>query len=180
MHRIHRFRLGIALSVALLAAPSLAACGASPGGGSTQVAAELPAAGMAGSVELTDGWVKAAENGMTGVFGVLENQGTEPVILEGAEGSFGHVFELHETVPGTSGSTMMQAMEGGVEIPVGGTHGLLPGGEHIMVMDLVGPLDSGDEVSVTLLFADQSRLEVPLVIKDYAGAQEVYVPDEEK
>lgn len=180
MPRVHRLRIGLTLGMALLISPLLASCGASSDEGSAAANVEASASDMADSLVITDGWVKAATDGMTGVFGVLENQSTELVVLEGAEGSFGHMFELHETVPGASGSTMMQAMDGALEIPASASHELVPGGDHIMVMDLTGPLISGDEVTVSLLFADQSRLEVPLVIKDYAGAQEVYVPDEDK
>ena len=64
--------------------------------------------------------------------------------------------ELHETTASTGSTTpadleMMNKI-GSIPLPAGRTTMLEPGGYHIMLMDLVRPLEQGQKVSVTLVF----------------------------
>jgi copper(I)-binding protein len=69
---------------------------------------------------------------------------------------------------------MMRPKAGGVTIPAGGTHDLVPGGDHLMLMDLTTPLRPGADVSLTLAFADGSTLPVIAQVREFAGAKEQY------
>lgn len=126
-------------------------------------------------VELTDGWAKATDGDMTGVFGVLRNTGDEDVTLVGVSGDLGERQELHEMVPGGSGM-MMREKEDGFVLPAGGELVLEPGGNHIMLMDLDGPVTPGQEITLTLEFADGGTRDVTVSARAFAGGEEQYEP----
>lgn len=169
---MRRTTRSIAVAVLALTAP-FAALGCSAADSSpadSKPAAEEPA--VSETLEFRDGWASARDE-MSGVFGELVNDGADDLELVGAESPAAGTVELHETV--TSGAEPeMRALEGSLEVPAGESLRFEPGGTHIMLMDLVEPLLAGDEVPVTLRFADGSELEVSVLVKDTAGAQENY------
>ena len=150
-----------------LAAPLLLSGCAAAGGAGPDAAEAAPAA-----VTLEDGWAKAGD-GMTGVFGSVVNGGAEDVVLARVESPAAGVVELHETVT-AGGAATMRPVDGGFAVPAGGAFPLDPGGDHIMLMDLAEPLLAGDEVPLTLHFDDGSSVDVSVLVKDFAGAQERY------
>lgn len=158
-------RLGVLLAAAALA---LSGCA------STAAPAETPTASAGQSVTITDAWVKAAESGMSAAFGTLENTSGHDITLVSAESPASTMLELHETVENDSGEMVMQQKEGGFVIPAGGSVALEPGGNHIMLMDLVSPLVAGEEATFTLTFSDDSTYEFTAPVKDYSGANENY------
>lgn len=149
---------------------SAASSSASPSSQSSP-AAEAPT--------VTDPWVKATEEGMTGVFLTLENTSDSPLHLVGATTEAAEHAELHETVQDGTGSTVMQAKEGGFVIEPGQSLELKPGADHIMLMGVRRPIEPGEQITVELEFADASTLTVEAVAKEYAGANEVYESGEE-
>ncbi|MEP7762826.1 copper chaperone PCu(A)C [Sanguibacter sp. 25GB23B1] len=126
------------------------------------------------SVTIEDAWVKAAESGMSAAFGDLTNSGTQDVTVTSVTTSASTMVELHETVEDESGEMVMREKDGGFTIPAGGEMLLEPGGNHIMLMDLVEPLVPGAEVTLTLTFSDESTVELTAPVKDYSGANESY------
>ncbi len=168
--RFPKSRLAVA-GVALAAALTLAGCTSAPA--DTNAANTGSSASAESGFTLAEGWAKASDGDMTGVFGTLTNAGDEELVLTKVESSAAGMIELHETV--TSGSTAtMREIDGGFVIPAGGSLELVPGGNHIMFMDLAKPLLAGDEVELTLTFADDSTVETSVLVKDYDGAQENY------
>jgi copper(I)-binding protein len=162
-------RLAILLAAAALA---LTGCASTP----APAAETTPAAD---AVEITDAWVKSADEGMSAAFGELTNSSGEDVTVVSAETEASSMLELHETVENEAGEMVMRQIEGGFVIPAGGSLALEPGGNHIMLMDLTAPLQAGDEVSFTLTFSDDSTFEFTAPVKDYSGANENYEGDEE-
>ncbi|GAA2220182.1 hypothetical protein GCM10010413_09010 [Promicromonospora sukumoe] len=160
-------RLGV-----VLAAAALALTGCAPAGASDDAAAAAPAGeGMS----LTDGWVKAADSGMSAAFGGLTNSGAQDVTVVSATTEASSMLELHETVENETGELIMREIDGGFVVPAGDTLTLEPGGSHIMLMDLADPLEAGEEVTFTLTFSDDSTYEFTAPVKDYSGANENYV-----
>ena len=168
-------------SVALAATVLLALAGCS----GSDTTAEQPAASSsaassaatstaAESVTVGDAWVKAAESGMSAAFGDLTNSGTQDVTVTSVTTPASAMVELHETVEDESGEMVMREKDGGFTIPAGGDMLLEPGGNHIMLMDLVEPLVPGAEVTLTLTFSDESTVEITAPVKDYSGANETY------
>jgi copper(I)-binding protein len=128
------------------------------------VSASVPG-DVAGTVEVHE--TVMAEEGMEGES--MEGESTETTMAEGgmdettdttmAEGG---MDETTETTMGEGdmgegdmgddmGTMTMQEVES-IELPAGETVELKPGGFHIMLLDLVEPLEVGDEIEVTLTF----------------------------
>jgi len=125
-------------------------------------------------VTVSDAWVKAGDAGMTGLFAVLENGVNTEVTVESATTDAASATELHETVADASGTMTMREVAGGFTIAANGQRVLEPGGDHLMLMGLTGPLAPGEEISVELRFSDGSTLEFSAPVKDFAGANENY------
>jgi periplasmic copper chaperone A len=131
---------------------------------------------MASTVTIENQWASSAETGMAGVFGTFSNKGDHEVrIVSGESPNAGRV-EVHEVVPDATGAMTMRPKEGGFEVPAGGSRELIPGGDHLMLMDLEEPLQPGADVSVTVVFEDGSTLPVTAQIRDFVGANEEYTP----
>ncbi|MGW0159312.1 copper chaperone PCu(A)C [Mycobacterium sp. NPDC003323] len=130
---------------------------------------------MAERVTIHEQWAAATDDGMAAMFGTLSNDGADARITSGTSPA-ADIVELHEVV-GDAGSKTMRPKDGGLVIPGGGSHELAPGADHVMLMDLTGPLSPGTDVSVTLLFEDGSTLPVTAQVRDFPGANEEYRPD---
>ncbi|GAA1548328.1 copper chaperone PCu(A)C [Brevibacterium picturae] len=130
------------------------------------------------SLSLDNAWVKAADEGMTAVFGELKNNSDEDITLIGAEYDDAKEVQLHETLEDNSGGMSMQEKKGGFTIPAGESLSLKPGGDHIMVMGLKKPIKPGEEISLELVTGGDQTFPVTATAKDYSGAQESYAPGE--
>src|SRR5699024_7366668 len=110
-------------------------------------------------------------------FGTIENNTDEDLVFISAESDSAEMTELHETIVQSDGSSLMQEMEGGITVAAGETYELEPGGDHVMLMMLEGPILPGDQVVVTLTAENGETLDITAVAKEYTGAQETYAPD---
>jgi periplasmic copper chaperone A len=128
----------------------------------------------AGSITVADGWVKAADSGMSAAFGDIKNSSDEPITITKASTPASSMVQLHETVTGSDGQTKMQEKEGGFVIPAKGSFKLQPGGNHIMFMDITEPIKAGDTIEITLTFKDGSTKTIKVAAKDFTGANESY------
>lgn len=155
----------------------LAACAGEPGGTGADGGASdgtVPT----GSLTVTDPWVKAAEEGMTSGFGTVTNGTAQDLVLSGARTAASARVELHETAADGSGGMSMQEKEGGFPLPAGGELLLEPGGNHLMLIELTAALHPGDEVELILEFEDGTEHPLTATVKDFAGAQEHYEPED--
>lgn len=135
------------------------------------------AASEADALTISDGWVKAADDGMSAAFGTLENASEQPLTIVSVESTASTSMQLHETVENDSGSMVMQEKKGGFTIPADGSLELAPGGNHLMLMGLTAPIKAGDEVAFTLTLEDGSTVDFTVPGKDYTGANETYEDD---
>ncbi|WP_282846709.1 copper chaperone PCu(A)C [Microbacterium oxydans] len=126
------------------------------------------------TVTIEDAWVKSADEGMSAGFGTLVNSGDDDVTVVSVASEASNMLELHETVENEAGEIVMREKDGGFIIPAGGSLPLEPGANHIMMMDLTGPLTAGSDVTFTLTFSDDSTFEFTAPVKDYSGANENY------
>ncbi|MDW5614758.1 MULTISPECIES: copper chaperone PCu(A)C [Mycolicibacterium] len=152
---------------AALAAVSLSACASS-------APDETPS--MASAVKFDDGWARAAESGMTAVFGTFVNTGDREAHIVGGESPAAARVEIHEVAPDAGGTMAMRPKEGGITVAPEGTQELVPGGDHLMLMDLTGPLQPGSDVALTVTFEDGSTLPIAAQVRDFAGGDEEYAP----
>lgn len=135
----------------------------------------------AAPLELSDGWAKAADSGMTAVFGKLTNTSGQEVTFTGAAADgVARSVELHETVAdGGSGATQMRQKEGGFTLAPGESLDLKPGGNHIMLMGLTCSLKAGSDLTLQLRTDDGTR-DVTVPVRDFTGAKERYAPGEDE
>lgn len=175
------FRSAI-LPFSVAAALSLTACGAqdaqqsadNSATTSAEAGAEAGADQVAdGGVTLNGAWVKATDEDMTAIFGTLSNHSDADVTLESAEVDVDADAELHEVVQ-EAGSSVMQEVDGGLEIPAGGELNLEPGGYHIMLVELGEPITPGQDLELTLRFSDGSETVTTVPARAFEGAQEEY------
>lgn len=92
-----------------------------------------------------------AAGGVSALYMTIENTSDAPVTLVGASTEAAETVEIHESIMADN-MMRMRPVEGGIEIPVGGSAVLEPGGYHIMLMDLNHDLVLGTAISVTLQF----------------------------
>lgn len=131
---------------------------------------------MAATVTISDQWASSAEMGMAAVFGTFTNTGHhEARIVSGSSPVAGRV-EVHEVVTDATGTRTMRPKAGGMVVPADGSHDLVPGGDHLMLMDLKEPLQPGADVTLTVVFEDGSTLPVTAQVRDFPGADEEYRP----
>ncbi|MGO1183790.1 MAG: copper chaperone PCu(A)C [Micrococcaceae bacterium] len=121
-----------------------------------------------------DLWVRAAESGMTSLFGTIENLTGEELEIVAAESPASESVELHEIVVDEDGREVMQEIEGGFPIPAEGALDMEPGGDHLMFIGLHEALVPGDVVEVTLEFTDGTTESIEAIVKDDGGQDEPY------
>lgn len=122
----------------------------------------LPAAAHDG-VHIADAYARAsAASGA--VFLVIENHQTVDDRLIAASTDVAARTELHTHKEDTNGVMQMLEVTEGFVVPAGGSHALQRGGDHVMLMGLKAPLDTGDVVTLTLTFerAGVVVVEVPV------------------
>ena len=131
---------------------------------------------MASTVTVENQWASSAETEMTAVFGTFSNAGRHDARIVAGESPLAGRVEVHEVVPDASGAMTMRPKADGLVVPAGGTRELIPGGDHLMLMDLKQPLQPGADVTLTVVFQDGSSMPVTAQIRDFAGANEEYTP----
>jgi hypothetical protein len=105
----------------------------------------------AGDLVLDHAWARATPAGakVGGGFLTIENKGSTPDKLIGGSSRAAGKVEVHETAM-SNGVATMRPVIGGLSIPQSVT--LAPGGHHLMMTELKGPLKKGDKLVVTLVF----------------------------
>ncbi|WCZ39043.1 copper chaperone PCu(A)C [Corynebacterium jeddahense] len=165
-----------AAAVACLAALALAACSDTADEDAVATTPSMsaektqPATGNSpgevgeGDVVLDEGTVRAkaasdAPDGsdMTAIFGNLRNTTDHDITVVGFTTSLSDAtYQIHEVVDGK-----MQEKAGGFDIPAGGGHQLIPGGDHFMVLNYAPAIEAGDTVDLTLLLDGGSTVSIP-------------------
>ncbi|ATG49362.1 copper-binding protein [Celeribacter ethanolicus] len=97
-------------------------------------------------------------------FFIIENTGDEADRLIDAKSDISKITELHTHKDMGDGIMKMVHVPEGFEIPAHGTHALARGGDHVMFMGLLQPMNQGDTVTVTLTFekAGDITVEIPV------------------
>ena len=120
----------------------------------------------AGDLVLDHAWAKATPAGakVGGGFLTIENKGPTPDKLMGASSPAAGKIEVHETAM-NNGVATMRPVKGGLSIAPGQSVTLAPGGFHLMMMELKGPLKKGDKVPMTLTFEKAGDVKVTFDIQ---------------
>ncbi|MCS6871919.1 MAG: copper chaperone PCu(A)C [Anaerolineae bacterium] len=98
-----------------------------------------------------------SKSGVSAVYMKIENRGGGSDVLVSAETDVAGVVELHQTVI-ENDMAMMRPLPEGINLPPGSVTELLPGGLHIMLLDLKRELKEGDVITLTLVFKSGKRV----------------------
>ena len=129
------------------------------GGLAAFLCAMLPALAVAAPPTATGAWARATPPGLTvGAAYVTLTGGTKGDRLVGVKTPRASMVQIHVTVD-SNGVAGMREVDG-IDLPAGRTVVLAPGGTHLMLMGLDGPLVAGQDLPLTLEFEHAGRIEV--------------------
>jgi copper(I)-binding protein len=97
------------------------------------------------------------------VYMTLVNEGGSPDVLVGAETDVAEVVELHESK--MEGDVMKMSRVPDIQVPVGGSAKLEPGGFHLMLIDLKRELTPGDTITLTLQFEKSGTITIEAEVR---------------
>lgn len=126
------------------------------------------------ALTLEDGWVKAADEGMTAAFGTLRNDTGSDIVITGGTSPVAGAAETHIMETGDDGVMVMAEAPDGLTVPAGGTLSLDPGGAHLMLMDLAEEVRAGDDVEIVVSTRDEQEVTLTVPAREFEGAQESY------
>ncbi|HEX4855180.1 MAG TPA: copper chaperone PCu(A)C [Limnobacter sp.] len=113
-------------------------------------------------ITIRNAWVRptVGEQDATGAYLTIVTE--ESLALVGVASPAAEIAELHEMK--MEGDVMRMRMAQRIDIKPSEPLELKPGGYHVMLMALTGPINAGQEVELSLQFekADGSRLEIPV------------------
>lgn len=129
--------------------------------GSTETEIILPE----NSFELSEAWARPARNnGVTAVYLNVLNGTDQPDTLVALSSTASGLVELHETYDRGDGMMGMREAEDPT-FPANEAVQMVPGGKHIMLMQLNRELKEGDTVDLTLEFARAGEITVTAPVR---------------
>ena len=142
------------LGLALLAAPAHADDGCS----ADQVF-------TAGDLTISGAFSRATlpQAKVAGGYLTITNNGAAPDRLLGGASEGAKAVQVHQ-MQMVGDMMKMSQVEGGLEIPAGGSVTLDPGGYHLMLMDIAQPLKADECLALTLKFEKAGEVPVMLAI----------------
>lgn len=118
-------------------------------------------------VTVGDPWIRGTVSGQTVTGAFMRLTSTTDTQLVGATSPAAKTVEIHE-MTNEGGMMKMRALPA-LALPAGKRVDLAPGGYHMMLVDLVQPLNVGESVPLTLTFSDKAgnkqTVEVKAVVK---------------
>jgi copper(I)-binding protein len=177
--------VGLGLGLGLGLGFGLSACGSD----------DEPAAG---GISVSDPWARATAEGQANgaVYMVLEAEDADRLVSASVPASVAAEAQIHEVVTvepdeemsgemsgemssetsgdmsggmeGMDATMRMQEMMDGLPLPAGEAVTLQPGSYHVMLLDLAEPLVAGDEVQVTLQFAEAGQITITAPVAESA------------
>lgn len=117
------------------------------------------------SLQVRDAWARPAPQGGNGaVYFVVENHTSETQEIIGVEADIADAAEVHESQ--MSGDVMEMHQVNSVMVEPGSTVIFEPGGLHVMLIGLNRDLQTGDQIEVTLHFANDEAIQLVVPIQD--------------
>jgi copper(I)-binding protein len=90
----------------------------------------------------------------------IANQGNMDDLLKSARTPKAEAVELHQTTMTVDGVMQMRKIEDGLPVEAGASLVLEPGGTHFMLLGLADALEAGEELILTLEFANAGAVDV--------------------
>ena len=125
---------------------------------------------VVGDLEISSAWARAMlpNQPAGGGYLIIANRGSEADRLVGGSSPVATKVEIH-SMEVVNDVMTMRPVDGGLEIPAGGTVELKPGGLHVMFMGVATPFKDGDAVPVTLEFEKAGSVEITFPVRKAEG-----------
>lgn len=155
-------------SPALIALIALAACAKEEAPDAKALSCE---ASETGAVTADGAWLREQKDASanSAAYFSLCNGTTAPVTLTGLSTPAAAMAHLHETSRDANGVVSMAPVSE-ITLQPGERVVFEPGGKHVMLMSLSGPVSSGDHAELTLQFANGASIAVDAVAKSNVEA----------
>lgn len=126
----------------------------------------LATTAMADGIMVRDAYVRSSTpSSPTGAaFMVLMNHGAADDRLIAVSSDVAKRVELHTHIEDANGVMKMTEIKEGIVLPAGGMHTMMRGGDHVMFMGLIEPLEQGSEITVTLGFEKAGDVEITIPV----------------
>lgn len=120
----------------------------------------------AGDLTIVRPWARATAGAQTNgaAYAVIRNGGERADRLVAARSPAARTVELHGSTVTPEGVARMRPVEA-VEVPPGGEARFEPGGLHIMLVGLAGPLAAGASFPVMLVFERAGEVMVKVTVE---------------
>ena len=123
-------------------------------------------------IQISNAWARETVAGQaaTAAYMTLGNQGTgdDRLIAIGAPAPATAMLHASES---SEGIARMRPMQAGLAIPAGATVEFKPGGSHVMITGLGGPLRAGDTLKLALRFEKSGERPIDVRIASAAGPE---------
>lgn len=125
----------------------------------------IAACGEGGTSEISvsDAWARESATRTSAAYVKIENKGDADDMLTGAMSPVAETVEIHDMT--MEGMVMKMRKLDGVPVKAGETVELAPGGKHIMLIGLHGPIEEGASVPLTLVFEKAGRIETEAPVR---------------
>lgn len=122
--------------------------------------------GGAPDIQISNAWGRATVAGQTATaaYMTVVNKGSGDDRLVNVKADSPAMAMLHSS-ESSDGVARMRAMDSGVAVPAGATIEFKPGGSHVMITGLSGPLHAGQKLKLNLQFEKSGArpFEVPII-----------------
>lgn len=114
-------------------------------------------------VSVSDPWIRATAPQQTTAGAFMQLKSAKPVRLVTVTSPVAERVEIHQMA--MQGATMRMHAVDGIDLPANQPVNLASGGYHIMLFGLRHPLKDGEQVPMTLSFADASHKRENLTVQ---------------
>ena len=120
-----------------------------------------------GQLTIDHPWARAtaASQRNGAAYMTIHNKGSLPDRLVAAAAEVSERVELHNHEIDAQGVARMRQVTGGIELPPGQAVALQPGGLHVMLLGLGGPLEDGQSFPLRLRFEKAGEVTVEVSIE---------------
>ena len=121
-------------------------------------------------IEVAGAWARptVGQGRTSAAYMTIANKGNAGDLLKSARTPKAQSVELHQTIMTDDGVMQMRKVEGAVPIEAGASLVLKPGGTHLMLLGLQDALAAGEELILTLEFANAGAVDVVVPVSAIA------------
>ena len=111
--------------------------------------------------QVADAWARpTGPSGTTAAYMTIANRGNTADVLKRVRSKKVKSIEMHQATVTADGVMQMRKVEGGLPIDAGASLVLEPGGTHLMLLGLDDALKAGEQLLLTLEFANAGPVDV--------------------